>query len=61
MEFYLVQRNTDPNQALETPIGRSGRQETVRRPFSLDALDEFELSHTTIEVENGLEDCRDTK
>lgn len=25
------------------------------------ALDEFELSHTTIEVENGLEDCRDTK
>jgi len=25
------------------------------------ALDKFELSHTTIEVENGLEDCRDTK
>lgn len=25
------------------------------------ALDEFELSHTTIEVENGLVDCRDTK
>tara|TARA_B100001540_G_scaffold184557_1_gene162688 strand:- start:704 stop:1660 length:957 start_codon:yes stop_codon:yes gene_type:complete len=42
LEFYLVQRNTDPNQVLQTPVGRSGRQETVRRPFSLDALDEFE-------------------
>lgn len=42
LEFYLIQRNTDPNQSIETPIGRSGRQETVRRPFSLDALDEFE-------------------
>ena len=42
MEFYLVKKNTDPKLDLEPPIGRSGRQETVRQPFSLDALDEFE-------------------
>jgi glutamine synthetase len=42
LEFYLVKRNTDPNLPLEPPIGRSGRQETVRQPFSIDALDEFE-------------------
>ena len=42
LEFYLVKRNTDPSLPLEPPIGRSGRQETVRQPFSIDALDEFE-------------------
>jgi glutamine synthetase len=42
LEFYLVKRNTDPTVPLEPPIGRSGRQETVRQPFSIDALDEFE-------------------
>ena len=42
LEFYLVKRNTDPALPLEPPVGRSGRQETVRQPFSIDALDEFE-------------------
>ena len=42
LEFYLVKRNTDPSLPLEPPVGRSGRQETVRQPFSIDALDEFE-------------------
>ena len=42
LEFYLVKRNADPTVPLEPPIGRSGRQETVRQPFSIDALDEFE-------------------
>jgi len=42
LEFYLVKRNTEPNMEVEPPIGRSGRQETVRQPFSIDALDEFE-------------------
>ena len=42
LEFYLVKKNIDPKLDLEPPIGRSGRQETVRQPFSLDALDEFE-------------------
>jgi glutamine synthetase len=42
VEFYLVKRNTDPDDPLEPPIGRSGRQESVRQPFSMDAIDEFE-------------------
>ncbi|RMF98208.1 MAG: glutamine synthetase [Gammaproteobacteria bacterium] len=42
VEFYLVQRNTDPDYPLEPPIGRSGRQESVRQPYSMDAIDEFE-------------------
>lgn len=42
VEFYLVQRNTDPDDPLEPPVGRSGRQESVRSPFSMDAIDEFE-------------------
>jgi len=42
IEFYLVKRNTDPDYPLEAPAGRSGRQETIRQPFSMDAIDEFE-------------------
>jgi len=42
IEFYLVKRNTDPDYPLEPPVGRSGRQETVRQPYSMDAVDEFE-------------------
>ncbi|UCG71637.1 MAG: glutamine synthetase [Chromatiales bacterium] len=42
VEFYLVQRNPDPDYPLEPPVGRSGRQELVRSPFSMDAIDEFE-------------------
>lgn len=42
IEFYLVKRNTDPDYPLEPPIGRSGRKETVRQPYSMDAVDEFE-------------------
>ncbi len=42
VEFYLVQRNTDPDYPLEAPVGRSGRKESVRQPFSMDAVDEFE-------------------
>lgn len=42
IEFYLVKRNTDPDYPLVPPTGRSGRAETVRQPYSLDAIDEFE-------------------
>jgi glutamine synthetase len=42
IEFYLVKRNTDPDYPLEPPVGRSGRKETVRQPYSMDAVDEFE-------------------
>lgn len=42
IEFYLTSVNTDPNQPLEAPTGRSGRQDKSRRSFSIDAVNEFE-------------------
>ncbi len=42
VEFYLVQRNTDPDTPLSPPVGRSGRSETARQSYSIDAVNEFD-------------------
>lgn len=42
LEFYLVARNTDPDVPLKPPIGRSGRSETSRQMYSIDAVNEFD-------------------
>ncbi|MGB2044370.1 MAG: glutamine synthetase family protein [Porticoccaceae bacterium] len=42
MEFFLVERNTNPDIALTPPLGRSGRPETARQSYSIDAANEFE-------------------
>jgi len=42
LEFYLVARNTDPDVPLKPPIGRSGRAETSRQAYSIDAVNEFD-------------------
>ena len=42
LEFFLLARNTDPNQPLVPPIGRSGRAETSRQLYSIDAVNEFD-------------------
>lgn len=42
VEFFLVKPNIDPDYPLEPPVGRSGRQETARQPFSIDAVNEFD-------------------
>ncbi len=42
LEFYLVGRNTDPDYPLAPPVGRSGRQETGRQAYSIDAVNEFD-------------------
>jgi glutamine synthetase len=42
VEFYLTKRCTDPDLPLEPPIGRSGRQESGRQSFSIDAANEFD-------------------
>jgi glutamine synthetase len=42
IEFYLVARNTDPDMPLKPPQGRSGRSETSRQAFSIDAVNEFD-------------------
>jgi glutamine synthetase len=42
VEFYLIEKNIDPDSALKPPIGRSGRHETARQSYSIDAANEFE-------------------
>ena len=42
LEFYLVGRNVDPDVPLKPPIGRSGRSETSRQAYSIDAVNEFD-------------------
>ncbi|MFW9617373.1 glutamine synthetase family protein [Aquabacterium sp.] len=42
LEFYLVERNVDPDLPLKPPKGRSGRAETSRQAYSIDAVNEFD-------------------
>ncbi|WP_257098946.1 glutamine synthetase family protein [Pseudovibrio flavus] len=42
LEFYLTKRNTDPDDPLEPPVGRSGRQSVGRQAFSIAAVDEYD-------------------
>ena len=42
LEFFLVKVNPDPDYPLEPPIGRSGRPETARQAFGIDAVNEFD-------------------
>ena len=42
LEFFLVAVNTDPDYPLEPPVGRSGRQETGRQAYGIDAVNEFD-------------------
>ncbi|MEX1107751.1 MAG: glutamine synthetase family protein [Dongiaceae bacterium] len=42
LEFYLVQINPDPDIPLVPPIGRSGRPETGRQSYGIDAVNEFD-------------------
>jgi len=41
VEFYLVKPNIDADYPLEPPVGRSGRSESGRQAFSIDAVNEF--------------------
>lgn len=43
IEFYLVEKSIDPDLPLRPPIGRSGRAETARQHYSIDAVNEFDL------------------
>jgi glutamine synthetase len=42
LEFYLTAQNMDPDQPLKQPVGRSGRAETSRQIYSIDAVNEFD-------------------
>ncbi|OCX62784.1 glutamine synthetase [Thioclava sp. SK-1] len=41
MEFFLVARNTDPNQPIIPPMGRSGRRAAAKQAYSMSAIDEY--------------------
>ncbi|MFT6917294.1 MAG: glutamine synthetase [Motiliproteus sp.] len=41
LEFYLLETNTDPDNELKSAVGRSGRRETSRQSYSIDAVNEF--------------------
>ncbi len=42
LEFYLIARAPDPDIPLRPPVGRSGRSETSRQAYSIDAVNEFD-------------------
>ncbi|WP_028310763.1 glutamine synthetase family protein [Derxia gummosa] len=42
LEFYLVAQSSNPDMPLTPPIGRSGRAETSRQHYSIDAVNEFD-------------------
>jgi glutamine synthetase len=42
LEFFLVKSNPDPDYPLEPPVGRSGRPETGRQSYGIDAINEFD-------------------
>ncbi|WP_028219081.1 glutamine synthetase family protein [Paraburkholderia oxyphila] len=42
LEFYLVDMNKDPDLPLVPPVGRTGRPETGRQSYSIEAVNEFD-------------------
>ena len=42
MEFYLVARNANPHEPLAPPLGRSGKPESGRQSYSIDAVNDFD-------------------
>jgi glutamine synthetase len=43
IEFYFAARDNNPDNPLRPPAGRTGRPEFGRQPYSIDAVNEFEL------------------
>ncbi len=41
LEFYLTKTNTDPNEPIEPPVGRTGRRGIGRQAYSMSAVDEY--------------------
>jgi len=42
MEFYLVARNSNPHEPMTPPLGRSGKSESGRQSYSIDAVNDFD-------------------
>lgn len=41
LEFYLIKPNTDPNEPIQPPIGRTGRRGSGNQSYSMSAVDEY--------------------
>lgn len=42
LEFYLTQTSANPDHPLQPPVGRSGRPESGRQSYSIDAVNEYD-------------------
>lgn len=42
LEFFLAQKNVDPDYPLQPPAGKSGRPQTGRQAYGIDAVNEFD-------------------
>ena len=42
MEFYLVARQQNPHEPLQSPVGRTGKPEAGRQSYSIDAVNDFD-------------------
>lgn len=42
LEFYLTERTANPDYPLRPPVGRSGRAESGRQSYSIDAVNEYD-------------------
>jgi glutamine synthetase len=43
LEFYLCEKNLDPNIPLLTPVGKSGRRANGSDVFGIDSVNEFDI------------------
>jgi glutamine synthetase len=41
LEFYLINPNTDSNEPIQPPMGRTGRRRTGRQSYSMSAVDDY--------------------
>lgn len=41
LEFYLIKPNLDPNEPIQSPVGRTGRRGTGNQSYSMSAVDDY--------------------
>jgi glutamine synthetase len=41
LEFYLIKPNLDPNEPIQPPVGRTGRQGSSNQSYSMSAVDDY--------------------
>jgi glutamine synthetase len=41
LEFYLIKPNLDPNEPIQPPVGRTGRQGSGNQSYSMSAVDDY--------------------